>query len=189
MPRPAAISPSPLWLVPIAVVSATVAGSLLGRGPFFLTLAGFALLGAIWIFWRSLQSLTGEAPLTLDEALGLGAPNAEEERKTAVLRALKDLEYERTVGKIEEQDFLELSEKYRAEARGLLQLVDENLGSTRREVLAVVQRRVESELGVAPTSTVAESTDRDDSSGGEPAADKTKVETAVDAAQQERADG
>jgi hypothetical protein len=187
MPRPAAISPSPLWLVPIAVVAATVAGNLLGRGPFFLTLAGFALLGAIWIFWRSLQSLTGEAPLTLEEALGLGAPNAEEERKAAVLRALKDLEYERTVGKIDEQDFLELSEKYRAEARSLLQLVDENLGSTRREVLAVVERRVATELGAAPAATETENPERNDE-----ACDKPEEEPNADPAppaKQERADG
>jgi hypothetical protein len=64
-----------------------------------------------------------------------------------VLRALKDLEYERSVGKIDEQDFMELSEKYRAEARMLLQLVDENLGSARRDALASLEKRIDAELG------------------------------------------
>jgi hypothetical protein len=178
------------WAAPlIALFAAITAGTLFGVQLVVLTFAAFALLLVIWLLWSSVQALAGESPLTFEEAFSLGARSAEEEQKRAVLRALKDLEYERTVGKIEEQDFLELSEKYRAEARGLLQLVDENLGSTRREVLAVVQRRVDSELGVAPASTAAESTDRDDGSGGAPAADKTKVETVVDAAQQERADG
>lgn len=147
MPRSADISPTPLWLVPVALAGGIIAANVYGRGPFFLVLAAAALGGAIWVFWRSLQSLTGEAPLTLDEALGLGAPAAEEERKTAVLRALKDLEYERSVGKIDEQDFMELSEKYRAEARMLLQLVDENLGSARRDALASLEKRIDAELG------------------------------------------
>ncbi len=54
--------------------------------------AGSALVGALLILWNSVQALTGDAPLTLEEALTLTAPSTEEERKVAVLRALKDLE-------------------------------------------------------------------------------------------------
>ena len=39
-------------------------------------------------------------PLGFEEALGMGAPSKVEEEKRSVLRALKDLEYERGVGKI-----------------------------------------------------------------------------------------
>jgi hypothetical protein len=70
------------------------------------------------------QSLTGESPLTLEEALSLGAPSAEEEQKRAVLRALKDLEFERSVGKITQEDYVELSTRYRAEARRLMHQLD-----------------------------------------------------------------
>lgn len=132
---------SPLWLVPVTVISATVMGLSLGRGAVLLTLAGGALLGAIWALWHSLQSLTGDAPLTLEEAVGMGAPSAEEERKAAVLRALKDLEYERQVGKIAEADFQELSQKYRAEAKALLQLLDDDLGPARDRVEQLVRER------------------------------------------------
>jgi hypothetical protein len=132
---------SPLWLVPTGIIIASALATLYGRGSFFLGLAGAALLGAIWVFWRSLQNLTGDAPLTLEEAVGLGAPSAEEERKTAVLRALKDLEYERAVGKIEEDDFQQLSHKYRAEARHLLQVLDEELAPARARAEQLLQDR------------------------------------------------
>ncbi len=139
-------SVSPLWLVPVAIVSAAVLGSLFGRGTFFLTLAGFALLGTVWVLWQSVQSLTGDAPLTLEEALGLGAPSAEEERKAAVLRALKDLEYERAVGKIDEQDFQKLSEKYRKEAKALLALLDDDLAPARELAEKQLRERLTTEL-------------------------------------------
>ncbi len=169
---------SPLWLVLVAPAVGLVLGSLYGRGAFFLTLAGGGLLGAILVFWRSLQSLTGDAPLTLEEALGLGAPSAEEERKTAVLRALKDLEYERAVGKIDETDYQQLSNKYRAEARALLQLLDDDLGPARQRAERELQERLAkleaesdsdgakplSESGVSDAGTEDENTDVDDDS-------------------------
>lgn len=131
------------WMVaPVTVLAAVVMGLTIGRGPVFLVLAGGVLLGCIWTFWNSLQSLTGDAPLTLEEAMGLGAPSAEEERKRSVLRTLKDLEYERSVGKISEQDYHELSTKYRSEAKVLLQLLDENLGPARERAERLLQQRL-----------------------------------------------
>lgn len=150
---------SPLWLVPLGFAIGTALGVTFGRGPFFLGLAAAALTGAIWVLWKSIQNLTGEAELTLEEAMSLGAPNAEEERKVAVLRALKDLEYERTVGKIDDQDFLELSAKYRAEARVLLQLVDDKLEPARAAVFEELDRRIASELGTAKQRTSEDEVD------------------------------
>jgi hypothetical protein len=141
---------SPLWLVPIALVTAIAVRAAYGNGAFFLTLAGFALLGTIAVFWRSLQSLTGDAPLTLEEALGLGAPSVEEERKVAVLRALKDLEYERAVGKIDEEDFQRLSKKYRAQAMQLLQIVDSELSAAREQAETALSVRLREEGIVVP---------------------------------------
>jgi len=90
------------------------------------------LLGAVMLLWSSLGRLTGESPLTLDEAIGLAAPSAEEERKRAVLRALKDLDYERSVGKISEEDYADLAARYRAEAKTLLRSLDSGLAPLRK---------------------------------------------------------
>jgi len=48
-----------------------------------------------------------------------------------VLRALNDLKFERSVGKITEEDYNELSARYRAEAKRLITRVDESLAETR----------------------------------------------------------
>jgi hypothetical protein len=122
MKRPAL---SLLVLLPATtIVSAVVAGALVGIEVSLLIVAGGALVGVIALLWASVQSLTGESPLTLEEALSLGAPSAEEEQKRAVLRALKDLEFERSVGKITQEDYVELSNRYRAEARRLMHMLD-----------------------------------------------------------------
>src|SRR5689334_2162947 len=98
-----------LWVAPVTVVGALAIGVAVGLGPAFLVLAGGVLLGAVMLLWSSLGRLTGETPLTFDEAIGLAAPSAEEERKRSVVRALKDLDYERSVGKISEEDYADLS--------------------------------------------------------------------------------
>jgi hypothetical protein len=72
----------------------------------------------------------------------MGAPSKVEEEKRAVLRALKDLEYERGVGKISPEDYAELSARYRAEAKRLIQAVDETLAPARAEVERALQKRL-----------------------------------------------
>lgn len=134
----------------LALLAASV-GAVLGLGVALLTLAGGVLLGGILLFWSSLQGLAGETPLTLDEALSLGAPSAEEEQKQAVLRALKDLEYERSVGKISEDDYRELSQRYRSEAKALLHLVDRDLAPSLKKAEALLADR----LGREPKAPVA----------------------------------
>ena len=90
----------------------------------------------------SVQSLSGDSPLTLDEALTLGQPSVEEEQKRAVLRALKDLDYERSVGKISDQDYHELSARYREEAKRLIERVDESLTPARERAEKLLAERV-----------------------------------------------
>jgi hypothetical protein len=88
------------------------------------------------------QSLTGESQLSLEEALGFAAPSAEEEQKRSVLRALKDLEFERGVGKISEEDYTELSERYRAEAKRLMRSLDEHSLPEREKVEKLLAARM-----------------------------------------------
>jgi hypothetical protein len=140
------------WLSAAVLVAAIIAmGVMLGVQMTVLALAAAALLAVIWLIWSSLQSLTGEAPLTLEEALTLGAPPAEEEQKRAILRALKDLEYERSVGKLSAQDYAELSARYRAEAKRLIARIDERSAPARKQIEGLVAERLASS-GVLPTS-------------------------------------
>src|SRR3954470_22220359 len=129
------------WTAPLVTLLATItAGTLYGVQLAVLTLASAALLLVIWLLWSSVQALAGESELTFEEAFGLGARSAEYEQKRAVLRALKDLEYERSVGKISEDDYHEYAARYRAEAKRLMQGLEENLAEGRKQVEAELAR-------------------------------------------------
>lgn len=121
----------------LVVALAVAAGSSRGVASGFLVLAGAFLLLTLGLLWWSLQSLSGKSKLTLDEALSLARPSAEEEQKQSVLRALKDLEFERGVGKISAEDYQELSLHYRSEAKRLMALLDESHARSKGEVEAL----------------------------------------------------
>lgn len=132
------------WALAIStVVGAVVAGQQLGFEVAILVLAAGALVLVIALLWASVAGLSGDTPLTLDEAIGMGAPSAEEEQKRAVLRALKDLEYERSVGKLTDADYREFSERYRAEARRLIEAVDATLGPAHELAEKLAHERLE----------------------------------------------
>jgi hypothetical protein len=140
-----------LWVAPATLVGAVAVGLTIGLGPAFLVLAGGMLLAAVMLLWSSLGRLTGDSPLTLDEAVGLAAPSAEEERKRAVLRALKDLDYERSVGKISEEDYADLAARYRAEAKALLRSLDAGLAPMRKTAEKKLVARLKAEgISVEP---------------------------------------
>src|SRR6187402_2578583 len=142
------------WAAPlITLLAAITAGTLYGVQLVVLTLAAAALLLVIWLLWSSVQALAGESPLTFEEAFSLGTRSAEEEQKRAVLRALKDLEYERSVGKISEDDYHEYSVRYRAEAKRLIQSLDEHLAEGRKQVERELERRLSRIGDGAPAST------------------------------------
>lgn len=127
-----------LWLAGVIT-----AGVMVGVQVAFLALAAGVLTLIIALLWSSVQSLTGGASIGFEEALGMGAPSRVEEQKRSVLRALKDLEFERGVGKISPEDYAELSAKYRAEAKRLIQSVDEALGPARSEVERAIEKRLD----------------------------------------------
>jgi hypothetical protein len=128
-----------------AVVLALIVGVIQGPAAAVLVLAASALIAVIAIFWASVRTLLGETPLSGADAYALGAPRAEEEQKRAILRALKDLDFERSVGKISDEDHKALTSKYRNEAKRLLRLLDEEAQPRRERAEAMVLRRLRKE--------------------------------------------
>src|SRR5690606_30593299 len=128
-----AIIAARIWALPLVLTAAILCGYFLGIGTALLVLAGSALLLVIATFWASVQSLTGEQDLSIDEALSLAAPSAELEQKRAVLRALKDLDFEYRIGKVSQKDYDELSARYRAEAKRLLQALADVEATARKD--------------------------------------------------------
>lgn len=113
-------------LVQVGLPLATLAGFLgalatVGLAGALLVLGGGVLLGAVALFWSSLRALGDDLELTDDDA-GASPLLAE---KTRLLRALKDLEQERAIGKLEDADFAEVASRYRDELKAILKAEDE----------------------------------------------------------------
>ena len=140
----------------------TVAGALMlgfGRslGAAWLALAGGMLLAIILLLWRSTLLLLGEIPL--GSTLGAeawepeqGALAATKERKMAVLRALKDLEFEHSVGKLTDEDYEQLSTQYRTQAKALLRSLDHDLSPARQQAEAWVAEQRQKQPAPPTTS-------------------------------------
>lgn len=144
-------------------------GALMGLPVALLLAAGVVLTAVISLMWQSLQQMSGDTELSFEEALSLAAPTAEEEQKRAALRTLKDLEYERSVGKISEEDFLELSARYRAEAKRLILVVDDTLQERRRKAEKLLERRLQEVARSKPPPE--EEAAADETSGSQPEED------------------
>ncbi len=159
------------WTLPVTtLLVAVILGSMYGVQLVVLSLAGGALILVIMLVWGSVQALAGESELTFEEAFSMGARTAEEEQKRAVLRALKDLEYERSVGKISDEDYQEYSARYRSEAKRLIRNMDESMAEARKRVEQDLAKRLE-KLGPEP-----EEEDEDASEELAPSADEKVVE-------------
>ena len=165
-----------LWL-PIALILpvAIVVGLLQGAQAVLLLLIALSLIAVISLFWSSLRTLLGETPLSGADAYAIAAPRAEEEQKQAILRALKDLEFERSVGKISDEDYAALVAKYRGEAKRLLRVIEEEARPRRERVEWLVQKRL-AEAGLAPKPEIAPPTEKSEEDAPKPtAADEKKA--------------
>ncbi len=165
----------------VVLVCGMAAGLLFGPGIAVLVFAGGVMVAAIASFWTSIRALFGETPLTGEDAFALGAPSAEEEQKRAVLRAIKDLEFEHGVGKISDEDYKELIAKYRAEAKRLLRLIDERASPERARIEKLVAEHLNKQgVGAStPDAGDADGDTRDEAPA--PAPEKKKKRASAEA--------
>ena len=119
----------------LGLVAAIVLGFTHGLATSVLVLAATALLTAVWMIWRSLQVLAGDRSEMIEEALGVAAPAMEDEQKLSLIRALKDLEFERSLGKISEADYAELKARYRSQAKQVLRDIDQRAEPSRERAV------------------------------------------------------
>ena len=121
----------PLGVLGLAVVDGVVIWRF-GVAPGVLLLCAASMLLVVSLLFRAVQALTGE--LDEEDELELTrAPTSAEEQKRAAIQALKDIEHERTVGKITKEDYEALVTRYRAEAKRLMRTVDEERSGLRGE--------------------------------------------------------
>lgn len=118
----------------VTVIAALAVGFMMGPATSILVAAAGLLLGVIAILWGSIRILSGDAPLPPDlEELDMRAQGNDPlvSRKKMLLRALKDLDNERAIGKLEAEDYEPIAQQYRAELKTVLTKIDESLAPTR----------------------------------------------------------
>jgi len=145
--RPRAPSPKLIiaGLVILAIVSAIVVGFKFGIAETFLGLSAIALTGVVWLIYRSIQTIVDPG----DQDAETLAPTPAEDRKRAALKALKDLEYEKSIGNVTEEDYKQLLGRYRDEAKRAMRLVDEERADRRAEADRLAKRAIDKALGDA----------------------------------------
>ena len=115
-----------------------------GQSPAAIILLSCAVFAAAYIGATALRTvlpLTGPPPADAPEVLGDRARGALEREKTLVLRSIKELEFDRGMGKVSEKDFAEMSARLRSRAARLMKQLD--AGSLyRSEIEKEVERRL-----------------------------------------------
>jgi hypothetical protein len=106
--------------------------------------------------WRTLAPFTRSDHRATSPALGGRTRAALEREKTLTLRALKDLEFDRAMGKISEADFSEMTGRLRARAARLIGQLDAE-GGYREQIERDIARRIgpEPKAHVSPLPAVS----------------------------------
>jgi ribosomal protein L40E len=92
----------------------------------FLAGAALAMGWVVWLVFRAAQALVKEAPATDAGAVVTGKRRKELEReKQALLKALKELDFDHQMGKVSDKDFGEISSTYRARAIRVMRQLDD----------------------------------------------------------------
>jgi hypothetical protein len=124
--------------------------------------AGLAAAG----FYRMLAPLATHDPLVFSEPLTERKRATLEREKTLTLRSIKELEFDRAMGKVSEKDFEEMAGRLRSRALALMKELDED----RSDYRAVIERELDARLsrragGARPVASVTRcsacSTDND----------------------------
>lgn len=138
-----------------ALMAASGSAVAVGRtGPANVILVSLTMLAAgvvAFALYRTLVPLFAAEEAPGPEMLGGRTRAALEREKLLSLKAIKDLEFDRAMGKVSETDFREMSARLRARAIRLIRQLDEGTGGYRE----LIERELGARLGkraVAPAA-------------------------------------
>jgi hypothetical protein len=145
--RPDALQPWQLFTL-AGLIGATVV-VFMSRGH---TASGIILLSLI-VFaaavvgigaWRMLAPLVNPGDPTLTTVIGGRTRAGLEREKALALRSIKELEFDRAMGKVSEKDFAEMGNRLRVRAAGLMRQLDAGT-SYREQIAQEIDKRVSRE--------------------------------------------
>ena len=91
--------------------------------------------------WRTMMPFTRRDEIAGPQVLGGRTRAALEREKNLVLRSIKEMEFDRAMGKLSDKDFTEMSARLRSRAGGLLRQLDAGSGY-RTEIEKEIAKRV-----------------------------------------------
>jgi hypothetical protein len=110
----------------------------------FIVLSVGGLLFAVSFLWASLRGLFGgDTDAAISESKAMRSRHELLDEKEAVLKSIKDLEFEHEVGKLSDEDFQKLQAETRARAKLILKQLDEDVREHRQKA----EKLLEGELG------------------------------------------
>ena len=141
----------PWYLFVLAALAAATAAIVVGRpsdpvAAILLTLAMGAAGFVGLMIHRAIMPLTRSTFEESTVMVGSRSRAAVEREKTLVLRSIKELEFDRAMGKVSEADFEEMGRRLRARAIRLMKQLDVEAV----DFLAVIERELEERLGRQP---------------------------------------
>src|SRR5688500_3059313 len=114
-------------------------------GIILLSLIVFAAAAVGVAALRTFVPLAGGVPLEMLPVVRGRTRAVLEREKALVLRSIKELEFDRAMGKVSEKDFAEMSGRLRARAARLMRQLDTGAGYREQ-----IEREIEKRLGKAP---------------------------------------
>jgi hypothetical protein len=124
-----------------------------GQSPAAVILLSLTIFAAAAVGVAALRTVGPLAGLFSSEGprvVGGRTRAALEREKTLVLRSIKELEFDRAMGKLSEKDFVEMSLRLRARAAGLIRQLDAGAGY-RDQIEKEIDRRVAPKAAPAKT--------------------------------------
>ncbi|WP_157070002.1 hypothetical protein [Sandaracinus amylolyticus] len=148
----------------------------------FFALSSAALIAALAAIWSSLRvAFGGGRALVIDTARDLPDHAALVEEKNALLRAIKDLEYEHAVGKTSDADYQRLDAAYRARAKQVLVQLDRDVKPLYEQAEKLIAQHVASPEAAARPTTKAKKVARTiEASAAEPPREVETSSTSFD---------
>ena len=155
-PDPAADAFQPWQLFTLAGLIGATLVVFLSRGQtpaavMFLSLTIFTAAALGVAAWRTLSPFAGTQEASGLQVLGGRTRAGLEREKMLVLRSIKDLEFDRAMGKVSEKDFSEMSTRLRARATRLLRQLDAGAGY-REQIEKEIKKRVGEPDKARPTT-------------------------------------
>jgi zinc ribbon protein len=105
---------------------------------------------------RTFLPLTQKSAAFGPRMLGGRTRAALDREKTLVLRSIKELEFDRAMGKVSEKDFLDMSGRLRARAARLMRQLDAGAGYR-----SEIEKEITKRIGEAPAQAPGGSTEQD----------------------------